>query len=141
MLGRIVNVIKESKLDQLSTSWVMVQASSFLCLRLGSFQTQIIECKAKPLVGESAHMMIMPLRESETQLDGAWPLLPGLHILHTYTWIKMSSSKVSINVRNMSDNPIFLTKGVWVPCKVSASPVPPLELSQKMEPALCSETA
>ena len=30
-LGKIVNVIKESELDQLSTSWVMVQASHLLC--------------------------------------------------------------------------------------------------------------
>ena len=31
MPGRIVNVIKESELDQLSTSWVMTQASCLLC--------------------------------------------------------------------------------------------------------------
>ena len=30
-LGRIVNVIKESKLDQLSTSWVMMWGSLLLC--------------------------------------------------------------------------------------------------------------
>ena len=34
-------------------------------LKLGPFQTQIIECKTKPLLGESAHMMIMPLRAYE----------------------------------------------------------------------------
>ena len=31
MLGRIVSVIKESELDQLSTSWVMLWASALLC--------------------------------------------------------------------------------------------------------------
>ena len=77
-------------------------------LKLGPFQTQIIECKTKPLLGESAHVMIMPLRACEAQPDGAWPFPPGLHVLHAYTQLKMSSSKVSVIVRNMSDSPIFL---------------------------------
>ena len=126
MLGRIVNVIKESELDQLSTSWAMIWASHLLCqcgtvapevvdtgstptdegatmsvasldheidepvsmkesLKLGPFQTQIIECKTKTLLGESAHMMIMPLRAYEAQPDGAQPLPPGLHVLHPFT--------------------------------------------------------
>ena len=121
MLGRIINVIKESELDQLSTSWAMMQASRLLCwcgtaaleaedissapadegattsvaspdqeidgpvfikgsLKLGQFQTQIIECKIKPLLGESAHMMVTPLRVYEAQPDGVQPLPPGTHI-------------------------------------------------------------
>ena len=72
-------------------------------LRLGPFKTQIIECKTKPLLQKSAHVMIMPLGMCEAQPDGPWPLLPGLHILHMYTQLKMSSSKVSIVVRNMSE--------------------------------------
>ena len=183
-LRRIVNVIKESELDQISTSWVMMWASHLLCwhgtvapeagdtgsapadegattsmaspdqemdkpvfmkesLKLGLFQSQIIECKTKPLLGESAHVMIMPLRACEAQPDGAWPLLPGLHVLHTYTQLKMNSSKVSVIVRNMSDSPIFLKKGVRVACVVSASPapLPPMELSPEMETALGAEMA
>ena len=108
-------------------------------LRLGPFQTQIIECKTKPLLGESAHMMITPLRACEAQPDGVQPLLPGLHVLHVYTWLKMSSSKVSIVVWNMSDSPIFLKKGVRVVHLVSASPVPPVELTPKMEVDLGTE--
>ena len=53
----------------------------------------------------------------------------------------MSSSKVFIIVRNMSDSPIFLKKGMRVAHMVSASPVPPVELSPKMEAALGAETA
>ena len=123
-LGRIVSVIKESELDQLSTSWAMLWASHLLCwlgtvalelwdassapadegttasetsqdqeidesifmkesMKLGPFQTQIIKCKTKPLLGESAHVITTPLKASEAQLDGAQPLLPGLHVLHT----------------------------------------------------------
>ena len=109
-------------------------------LKLGPFQTQIIECKTKPLLGECAHLMITPLRTCEAQLDGVWPLLPGLHVLHTYTQLKISSSKVSIAVRNMLNNPIFLKKGVRVACVVSASPVPPMQLFPEMEAALGEET-
>ena len=31
-------------------------------MKLGPFQTQIIGCKTKPLLGESTHVMVMPLR-------------------------------------------------------------------------------
>ena len=108
-------------------------------MRLGPFQTQIIECKTKPLLGESTHVMIMPLRVYEAQPDGVWPLLPGLHVLHAYTWLKMSSNKVSIVVRNMLDSPIFLKKGIRVACLVPALPVPPMELTPKMEAAQGTE--
>ena len=155
MLRRIVNVIKESELDRLSTSWVMAKASHLLSrqgtavvdsdasgdgpaeggattpessqsskidkiifikenVRLRLFQTQILECKSRLLLGESAHMMVMPLKASESQPGGAWPLPPGLHVLHMYARFKMSSSKVSVVVRNMSDCPIFLKKGIQV---------------------------
>ena len=83
-------------------------------LRLGPFQTQILKCKTKPLLGESAQVMVMPLKAGESQPGGAWPLPPGLHVLHAYTRLKMNSSKVSVMVRNMSDCPIFLKKGIQV---------------------------
>ena len=144
-LGRIVNVIKESELDQLSTFWAMAWASHLLCchgtaapqsgdasstpadegvtmseasqdleidepifmkesMKLDPFQTHIIVCKTKPLLGESAHVMVTPLKAGEAQLDWAWPLPLGLHVLHAYTWLNISSS------RNMSDSPIYLQK-------------------------------
>ena len=181
-LGRIVSVIKESKLDQSSTPWAMAWASHLLCqhctvalesgdasstptdegattswaskdqeidepilmkesVKLGPFQTQIIKCKTKPLLGESAHVMVMPLKAGKAQPDRVQPLPPGLHVLHMYTWLKMSSSKVSILVWNMLDSPIYLKKGVQVAHMVSASPVPPTELSPEMEAALGAEMA
>ena len=105
-------------------------------VRLGPFQTQIIECRSKPCIGESTHVMVMPLRAVESQLGGACSLPPGLHVLHMYTKLKMNSSKVSVVVRNMSESPIFLKKGLQVAQVVSASPVPPAELSSEMEAAL-----
>ena len=89
-------------------------------MKLGPFQTQIIECKTKPLLGDSAHVMVMPLKAGEAQPDGVWPLLLGLHALHMYTQLKMGSNKVSIVVRNISDRPIYLQKGIQVACVVRA---------------------
>ena len=88
--------------------------------RLGPFQTQILEYRVKPLIGESAHVMVMPLRAGETQPGGAWPLPPGLHILHAYTRLKMK-------------------KGVQVTRVVSMSPVLPVELSPEWEAILGME--
>ena len=111
MLGRIINVIKESEMDRLSTPWAMVRVSHLLSqqgavmedpgvagdgpvewgaaaleppmsqdldkpvfmkenVRLGPFQTQILECRVKQLIGESAHIMVTSLRAGETQLWG-----------------------------------------------------------------------
>ena len=86
-------------------------------VRLGPFQIQILECKVKPLTGESAKVMVMPLKARESQLHRTWPLSPKLHVLHTFTRLKMSSSKVSMVVSNMSKSPVVLKKGVqmaWV---------------------------
>ena len=180
ILGKIVNVIKESELDRLSTSWAMARVSHLLSrwgtvvedpgmagdgpaekeattpespvgqevdepvfmkenVRLGPFQTQILECKVKPPIGESAHVMVTPLRAGESHPSGVWPLPPGLHVLHAYTRLKMSSNKVSLVVRNMSESPIFLKKRVHVARVVSASLVPPAELSLDMEAILGAE--
>ena len=173
-LGRIVNVIKESELDRLSTSWAMARVSHLLSrqgtvvedpgaagddpagedaaspespagqevdkqvfmkenVRLGPFQTQILECKVKPLIWESTHVMVMPLRAGESQPGRAWPLPPALNVLHTYTRLKMSSNKVSVVVRNMSE------EGVHVARVVSASLVSSAELSLEMEAILGAE--
>ena len=107
--------------------------------RLGPFQTQILECRVKSLIGESAHVMVMPLRAGAAQPGGVWSLPLGLYVLYTYTRLKMSSSKVSMVVRNMSESPIFLKKGVQVARIVSALPVPPAELSLQMEVVLGAE--
>ena len=106
---------------------------------LGPFQTKIIEGRVKPLFGDTAHMMITLLKAGEGQLQEARPLPLGLHVLHTYTHLKNGSSKVSLMVRNMSDSHIFLKKGVLVARVMSASLVPPMELSSEMEAALGME--
>ena len=51
----------------------------------------------------------------------------------------MRSSTVSVVVRNMSESPVFLKKGVKVARVVSASSVEPVELSPEMEVILGSE--
>ena len=106
---------------------------------LGLFQTEIIEGWVKPLLGDTAHVMVTPLKVGEGQLRDSRPLLSGLHVLHMYTHLKNGSSKVSLMVRNMSHSHIFLKKGVPVVRAMSASPVPPAELSPEMEAVLGAE--
>ena len=113
-LGWIVNVIKESELDRLSTPWAVVRASCLLSrqgtvvedqgaardgptdkgaiatetslgldmdepipmkenVRLGPFQTQILECRIKSLIGESTHVMVMPLGQGSPSQFGPAP--------------------------------------------------------------------
>ena len=84
-------------------------------------------------------MMITSLR-AEGQSWENKPLPPELHVLHAYTRLKNSSRRVSLVVRNMSDSHIFLKKGVPVAQVVSASLVPPTELSPEMEAMLGAES-
>ena len=67
---------------------------------------------------------------------GVQPLHPRLHVLHMYTKLKMSSSKVSVVVKNMSESAIFLKMGMQVVRVVSVSPVLPTELSLEMKAVL-----
>ena len=68
---------------------VMVRES--VCL--GPFQTEIIEGRVKPLLRDTSHVMITPLR-AEGQPRGCKPLSLGLHVLHAYTCLKNGSGKV-----------------------------------------------
>ena len=111
---------------------VMVRKS----VHLGLFQTEIIEGWVKPLLGDTAHIMVTLLKVGEGQPRDSRPLPPGLHVLHVYTHLKNGSGKVSLVVRNMSDSHIFLKKGVLVVWVVSASLVPPMELSLEIEAVL-----
>ena len=106
---------------------------------LGLFQTEIIEGQVKPLLRDTSHVMITPLR-AEGRPRESKPLPPGLYVLHAYTRLKNGSGKVSLVVRNMSDSHIFLKKGVPVAWVVSASLVPPVELSPEMEATLGAES-
>ena len=96
----------------------------------------------KPLIGESTHVMVTPLKVGTAQPRGAQPLPPGLHVLHMYTRLKMSSSKVFVVVRNMSEPLVFLAcrkTGMQVVRVVSVLPVETAELSPEMEVVLGSE--
>ena len=106
---------------------------------LGPFQTEIIEGWVKPLLRCTSYMMITPLRVEGRPWETK--LLPlGLHVLHAYICLKNGSSKVSLVIRNVSDSHIFLKKGVQVAQVVSASLVPPTELSLEMEATLGVES-
>ena len=59
---------------------VMVRES----VHLGPFQTEIIEGWIKPLLGDTAHVMVTPLKVGEGQPRDSRPLPPGLHVLHVY---------------------------------------------------------
>ena len=54
--------------------------------------------------------------------------------------LKNGSGRVSLVVRNTSDSHIFLKKGVPVARVMSASPVPPTELSPEMKAILGTES-
>ena len=108
-------------------------------MRLVPFQMQILECKTTPLLWETANVMAAPLKVGVVQPAGAHPLPLGLQVLHAYTRLKIGSNKVSVIVCNMSDSPIFLTKGVQVAHIVSALPVPSAELSPEMKATLVEE--
>ena len=176
-IGRIINIIWESKIDRLSMPWATVRMAQLLScqkstavlasgsveapsegasggpqevevdelvmvgesVHLGPFQTEIIEGWVRPLLGDAAHIMITPLRVKGQPQEGKL-LPPGLHVLHAYTHLKNSSSKVSLVVRNISDSHIFLKKGVPVVWVMSASLVLPAELLPEMEAALGAES-
>ena len=175
-ISRLINVIRDSKIDSLTTPWSTTRVAQLLCcqlsmavpasegaetpdegasggspegsidelvtvwesVRLGPFQTKIIEGWVKPLLRSTSYVMITPLKaEGQPQETKLLPL--GLHVLHAYTHLKNSSGRVSLVVRNVFDSQIFLKKGVPVAWVVSASLVPPAELSPELKATLGKE--
>ena len=108
-------------------------------VRLGLFQTEIIERRVNPLLGSTSYVMITPLKVEGQQCKTKLRPL-GLHVLHACTRLKNGSGRVSLVVRNVSDSQIFLKKGVLVVRVVSATLVSPVELSPEMEAALGEES-
>ena len=47
-------------------------------VKLRPFQTQIVECRVKPLIGESAQVMVMPLRARATKPGGGMATAPAI---------------------------------------------------------------
>ena len=129
--GRCQWGIPGGSIDELVTVWESI------CL--GPFQTKIIEGWVKPLLGSTSYVMITPLKAEGRPWETILLSL-GLHVLHAYTYLKNGSGKVSLVVRNVSDSQIFLKKGMPVAWVVSASLVPPEELSPEMEAAQGEES-
>ena len=106
---------------------------------IGTVSDPVIGVQGQTTHRGSTHVMVMPLRAGRTQPGGAQPLSPRLYILHAYTRLKMTSSKVSIMIRNMFESSIFLKKRVQVTRVVSISPILPAELFLEMEAILGTE--
>ena len=108
-------------------------------VHLGLFQTEIIEGWVKPLLGDTTHVMIMPLKAGEGQLQEARPLpLDSMFSTHTHI-SRMEAAEFHSWLGTCLDSHIFLKKGVPVVRVTLASPVPPTELSQEMEAGLGTE--
>ena len=58
-----------------------------------------------------AHVMVTPLGCTESKQDGGCQLPPGIQVLHVYTTLTASCKQISIVVRNMTEQAIFLKKG------------------------------
>ena len=57
------------------------------------------------------HVMVTPLGCTELKRDGGCQLPPGLQVLHVYTTLTAGCKQISIVVRNMTEQAIFLKKG------------------------------
>ena len=94
---------------------------------VGPFQTEILEGKASQAPVYETHVMVTPIGRAELKQEGGRQLPPGLQVLHTYTTMTASRKQISIVVRNMTDQAIFLKKGTRVVHVVSATLAPPGE--------------
>ena len=95
-------------------------------VHMGPFQMEILKGRAARVPAYHMHVMIAPIRHTEVESGKAHPLPPGLQVLHALT---AGSKHVSIVVWNMTDSAIFLKEGVHVVHVVSATLVPPVQVS------------
>ena len=90
-----------------------------------AFQMQILECQVDLLQEESAEVMVIPVKSGDPWEAKIKPLPPGLQVPYMFIVQKRGSGKVSIVMRNVSESPIYLKKGIQVTHLVSAMPVLP----------------
>ena len=100
---------------------------------VGPFQTEILEGKISQSPTHDAHIMVTPLGCAESKRDGGHQLPLGLQVFHVYTTLTAGCKQISIVVRNMTEQAIFLKKGVRVAHVVSAMLAPPEKVPSTQE--------
>ena len=100
---------------------------------VGPFQTEILEGKIPQVPTHDAHVMVIPVGCTELKQDGGCQLPPGLQVLHVYTTLTAGCKQISIVVRNMTEQAIFLKKGAQVAHVVSARLAPLEEVPSRQE--------
>ena len=96
-------------------------------MHVGPFQTEILEGKISQAPTHDTHVMVTPIGCTELKQDRGCQLPPGLQVLHAYMTLMAGCKQISIVVRNMTDQAIFLKKGARVVHIVSAMLAPPEE--------------
>ena len=102
---------------------------------MGPFQTEILEGKISQAPMCDTHVMVTPVGRAKLKQDRGRQLPPRIQVLHTYTTITAGRKQISIVVRNMTDQAIFLKKGTQVAHIVSATLAPPEETPTQGEDA------
>ena len=102
-------------------------------VHVGPFQMEILQGKVKELLMCDAHIMITPIIYPGVKKGQACLLPLGLQILHAYFILTAGNHNVSVAVRNISDCAILLKKGMPVAQMVSATLVPPANLTPEEE--------
>ena len=97
------NVLREKEVDAV----VEVRNST----HVGPFQMEILEGKISQAPTHDTHVMVTPKGRAELKQDGGCQLPPGLQVLHVYTTLTAGCKQISIVVRNMTEQAIFLKKG------------------------------
>ena len=77
--------------------------------------------------------MVTPVGRAELKQDRGRLLPPGLQVLHTYMTMAAGHKQISIVVRNMTEQAIFLKKRTRVAHIVSATLAPPAETPSTQE--------
>ena len=102
---------------------------------VGPFQTEILEGKITQAPAQDTHVMVTPIGRAELKWDRGHQLPQGLQVLHVYTTLTAGCKQISIVVRNMTEQAIFLKKGAQVAHVVSADLAPLNEVPSKQEDA------
>ena len=78
---------------------------------VGPYQTEILEGKIAQAPTHDTHAMVTPIGCAELKRDGGCQLPPGLQVLYVYTTLTAGCKQISIVVRNVTNQAIFLKKG------------------------------
>ena len=158
-LGRVVEAMKESELDSLMLQWDLVRYAGELVVKTGQVEWKATGTQCRKTTVEGANEVLTAWREEllepyatyqirakikahatgageyvliHTLPNGESKLPIGVEVRDTYTRVPQGKGNISVVVKNMTQNPVFVPKGTTLARLTEAQVMPKPNVTEEV---------